>query len=56
MQLGEVVRDLLQAQDVEVGDAACILHDPFEIEPPIHAEAPLDVPGDQPHVIESRRA
>jgi hypothetical protein len=50
VQLGEVVGDLLQAQHVEVGNSACIPHDAFEIEPPIHAEAPLNIPGNQPHV------
>jgi len=60
-QLREVVGHLLQAQHVEIGEAARVGDDAGEVAAPVRAEAPLDVPGDELHrsaclVSEFRRA
>ena len=44
-----VVRDLLQAQDVEVGDPLGVGDHPCRIDLLVHAAAPLHVPGDELH-------
>jgi hypothetical protein len=48
-QAGEVHRHFLQADDVEFAHAAHIARHAPEVDPTVHAPAPLDVPGQQPH-------
>ena len=45
----EIVRDLLQAEHVKVGDRLRVLDDASGIDLTVDAAAPLDIPGDEFH-------
>jgi 3-deoxy-D-manno-octulosonate 8-phosphate phosphatase KdsC-like HAD superfamily phosphatase len=45
----EIVRHLLQAQHVEVREAARLGDDPRGVDAAVVAAAPLDVPGEEAH-------
>src|ERR1700687_4121352 len=49
LQGGEIIRDLLQAEHVEIGNSPRGAHDAPEIHAPVEAAAPLNIPGDEPH-------
>ena len=51
---GIIVGDLLQTQDVEIGDRLRMPHDAGRIDFAIDAAAPLNVPGDELHLIPAR--
>src|SRR5467141_2045194 len=50
-EVGEVARDLLQAQHVEIGHLSRDPGDARRVDPAIASAAPLDVPGDELHTI-----
>ena len=47
--IGEVARDFLQTQHVEIGQRPGMRHYTRRIDPPVDASAPLHVPGDDFH-------
>ena len=53
-RVGIVVGDLLQTEDVEVGNRLRMPHDAGRIDFAVDAAAPLDVPGDELHLIPAR--
>ena len=53
-RVGEIGSDLLQAQDVEIGDALRLGHDARGIDASIHAAAPLGVPGHDNHAFPTK--
>jgi len=48
-RIWKIVRNLLQAEHIEIGELACFLHDPCRVDLRIDAAAPLNVPCDQLH-------
>src|SRR2546425_1536260 len=54
-QIGEADVDLLQAQDVGVGDAPRLVRDARRVDDAVDAAAPLDVPGDEAHYLRCLR-
>ena len=53
-RMREVVRDLLQAQHVEIGELLRLGDDPRRIDAAVHTAAPLHVPRDQYHRMPAR--
>src|SRR5450759_5974514 len=53
-RMGIVVGDLLQTEDVEIGDRLRMPHDAGRIDFAVDAAAPLDIPGNELHLIPAR--